>query len=224
MRTRSSAWKFSIPELAFLPPSWRASTTISTRSAWRPIRPRDGYGLGLSIVSRIVGLLGLKLDVQSEVGKGTVFSLTLPASDANAETPTPAAQSTPALAAPAAATKAHVLLVEDDVRVRNATRLLLKVEGYQVTAVSSLAEATEAAAAHPDIGLLVTDFHLGSDETGVHVIAAVRAQLRRAAARRSDYRRHLERHARDRLRQPASHRQQAHQPRRIARVAEGPHR
>jgi PAS domain S-box-containing protein len=35
---------------------------------------RDGYGLGLSIVSRIVGLLGLKLDVQSEVGRGSVFS------------------------------------------------------------------------------------------------------------------------------------------------------
>ncbi len=47
---------------------------------------RDGYGLGLSIVSRIVSLLGLQLEVQSEVGKGTLFSLTLPASQGPVET------------------------------------------------------------------------------------------------------------------------------------------
>src|SRR6185369_11958305 len=34
----------------------------------------DGYGLGLSIVSRIVELLQLRLEVDSEVGKGTVFA------------------------------------------------------------------------------------------------------------------------------------------------------
>ena len=36
---------------------------------------RDGYGLGLSIVQRIVKLLGLKLEVRSELGKGSQFSL-----------------------------------------------------------------------------------------------------------------------------------------------------
>ena len=41
---------------------------------------RDGYGLGLSIVQRLVKLLTLKLDVRSEVGKGSAFSLVLPAS------------------------------------------------------------------------------------------------------------------------------------------------
>jgi hypothetical protein len=39
---------------------------------------RDGYGLGLSIVQRIVKLLGLKLEVRSELGKGSQFSLELP--------------------------------------------------------------------------------------------------------------------------------------------------
>ena len=41
---------------------------------------RDGYGLGLSIVQRLVKLLTLKLEVRSEVGKGSAFSLALPAS------------------------------------------------------------------------------------------------------------------------------------------------
>ena len=40
---------------------------------------RDGYGLGLSIVQRLVKLLTLKLDVRSEVGQGSTFSLVLPA-------------------------------------------------------------------------------------------------------------------------------------------------
>ena len=40
---------------------------------------REGYGLGLNIVQRIVRLLDLHLDVRSEVGKGSVFILSLPA-------------------------------------------------------------------------------------------------------------------------------------------------
>jgi CheY-like chemotaxis protein len=77
----------------------------------------------------------------------------------------------------AAPARVHVLLVEDDARVRNATRMLLKVEGYDVTAVASLGEATAAARAHAGIALLVTDYHLGANETGVQVITAVREEL-----------------------------------------------
>jgi signal transduction histidine kinase len=40
---------------------------------------REGYGLGLSIVQRLVKLLQLELQVHSMVGKGSVFSLLLPA-------------------------------------------------------------------------------------------------------------------------------------------------
>jgi len=138
---------------------------------------RDGYGLGLSIVSRIVGLLGLKLDVRSEVGRGTVFSLTLPASESHGDTVVQIEPLAATVDSLSRAQRVHVLLVEDDTRVRNATRMLLKVEGYEVTAVGSLTEATQAATARPDIKLLVTDFHLGSDETGVEVIATVRALI-----------------------------------------------
>jgi CheY-like chemotaxis protein/two-component sensor histidine kinase len=138
---------------------------------------RDGYGLGLSIVSRIVELLQLKLDVTSEVGKGTVFSLSLPASRVQSELRSAPAEAGKVSGAAPALTRVHVLLVEDDLRVRNATRMLLKVEGYDVTPAASLGEAIEAVQAHPGIGLLVTDYHLGGDETGVQVIAAVRERL-----------------------------------------------
>jgi two-component system, sensor histidine kinase len=138
---------------------------------------RDGYGLGLSIVSRIVGLLGLKLDVQSEVGRGTVFSLLLPASEGASDHIAAPPPATAAATAARSRSRPHVLLVEDDARVRNATRMLLKVEGYDVTAAGTLAEAVAAARANPNIRLLVTDYHLGTEDTGVHVIAAVRSEL-----------------------------------------------
>jgi PAS domain S-box-containing protein len=137
---------------------------------------REGYGLGLSIVQRIVKLLDLRLEVRSEVGQGTVFTLAVP--------PARGARLAPAQTAARqrradsrAAGVPHVLLVEDDKSVRDATRLLFAVEGYEVTAVATLAQALEHAARLPGIDLLVTDFHLDAGETGTAVISALRAAL-----------------------------------------------
>ena len=134
---------------------------------------RDGYGLGLSIVKRIAELLDLTLEVRSQVGRGSSFSVLLPA----AQGPLAAAQAGsrgPRATDSCAARRAmpHVVLVEDDAGVREATRMLLSVEGYRVTAVASLAQALEAA--RTGLDLLVTDYHLGHGETGTEVIAAVR--------------------------------------------------
>jgi two-component system CheB/CheR fusion protein len=136
---------------------------------------RDGYGLGLSIVQRVVKLLNLKLDVHSELGKGSAFSLSVPASKqqiaaARCDTVTSTSRKLQS-------GRPRVLLVEDDAPVRDATRMLLKVEGYRVTAVATLAEALRAAHDGEGIDILVTDYHLGDGETGTQVIAAVREVL-----------------------------------------------
>jgi CheY-like chemotaxis protein len=136
---------------------------------------RDGYGLGLSIVNRIVKLLGHQLEVRSELGKGSTFSLALPRGKQAHAGAQGADQSASAATRPAASP--CVLLVEDDPGVRRATRLLLIVEGYRVTTAGSLKEALDQAVEHPDIELLVTDYHLMNDETGVQVITAVRQKL-----------------------------------------------
>jgi len=137
---------------------------------------RDGYGLGLSIVQRLVRLLDLRLEVSSEVGKGSVFSLILPMGVVQSSASPRDLGTTAKAAAPTG--RCHVLLVEDDAAVRDATRMLLRVEGYRVTAVSGLAEALQSAKSEaPD--LLVTDYHLGEGELGTQVIAAVREALGR---------------------------------------------
>ena len=133
---------------------------------------QEGYGLGLSIVQRLAALLGVKLDVSSEVGHGTVFAIELPVSAMPA-----AMNKARAVAAPRAPRKARaprILLVEDDAGVRDATRMLLSVEGYQVTTAASLAEALDKAKTGTGIDLLITDFHLGKTNTGVQVINGVR--------------------------------------------------
>lgn len=138
---------------------------------------RDGYGLGLSIVHRLVQLLKLQLNVSSEVGKGSVFSLTLPAGAGRnvvtrADSAGPSANRMPNR-------RARVLLVEDDAGVRDATRLLLKVEGYTVTAVSCLADALRSARESNGPDLLITDYHLRDGETGSEVITALRGAQNR---------------------------------------------
>ena len=136
---------------------------------------REGYGLGLSIVQRVVALLGVKLDAHSEVGKGSRFALTLPAGHGTVRrAPRAAAEPAPRVAR----AQARILLVEDDAGVREATRMLLKSVGYHVTAVASLAEALARAAKDPRLDLLVTDYHLRDGKTGMQVIAALRAALR----------------------------------------------
>jgi PAS domain S-box-containing protein len=134
---------------------------------------REGYGLGLSIVQRLVHLLKIGMHVESEVGRGSVFAIDLPKSMAAVNKPGAPASSGPRAATPSSK-QLNILLVEDDAAVLAATRMLLRVEGFRVTAATSLAEAIRKASEHRDIDLLITDYHLSNGETGIQVISSLR--------------------------------------------------
>ena len=133
---------------------------------------REGYGLGLSIVHRLVGLLDLKLEVWSEVGQGSTFSLEMPAGARGAGSGMATASPGRTEARPASA---RILLVDDDAGVRNATAMLLGVEGFDVHCAASLQEARQALHENPGIDLVIADYHLQQGETGIQVIAAARS-------------------------------------------------
>ena len=132
---------------------------------------REGYGLGLAIVQRLVKLLGLKLEVRSEVGAGSTFSLELPAAARSDDIGRVADSVSRPPAMPATA---RILLVDDDAGVRKATAMLLEVEGFEVARAASLAEAIHEARRGINIDLVIADYHLQKGETGIDVIAAVR--------------------------------------------------
>ncbi len=139
---------------------------------------REGYGLGLAIVQRIARLLGLRIQVQSQLGQGSVFTLELPC--VNAATMDRASQPS--------ASGAHVtrpvpsgtvLVTEDEPSVLLATQMLLELEGYRVITAGNREEALQRGREHSDIDLVVSDYHLKEDQTGLSVIAAIREQQAR---------------------------------------------
>jgi CheY-like chemotaxis protein len=120
----------------------------------------QGTGLGLATVHGIVRQAGGSIDVASEVGRGTTFTILLPAA---ADDPPAAAADGPPAAAGVRPTRSlqgneTVLLVEDEEAVRTIARLSLEAQGYTVLEAAGGPAALRAAAAHPGpIHLLVTD-------------------------------------------------------------------
>ena len=140
-----------------------------------PNSSRDGYGLGLSIVRRIARLLAFRIEVTSTLGAGSVFAFELPAARIN-EIPGSTGRRRE-IQARGGHGGCKVLLVEDEPGVRNAMRMLLKMEGYQVVTAAGVVEALQQLDTIRDFDLVVTDFHLENGRTGTEVISGARSRL-----------------------------------------------
>jgi len=112
----------------------------------------DGTGLGLSTTLGIVrGHHGF-IDVESEEGKGTTFSVYLPVADDKKS-------DAPATKAPVPMGQGqHILLAEDEVGLRLVTKRVLETHGYTVHDVANGAEAGRVLQGRlNDIALVITD-------------------------------------------------------------------
>ena len=134
-------------------------------------RQRDrakGLGLGLSIVKRLCELLGHEIELASQLGVGTVFGLTLDASDAAAPTTSPPVSSF-------SLEGARVLVVEDDPQVRDALLMQLDRWGCEPQWHAD-ASNIDSIAQRPDV--IIADYRLPGDTDGVGVVKRVRHQFR----------------------------------------------
>lgn len=142
-----------------------------------PERNRNaGLGLGLNIVKRLADLLGHPLRVQSRLGAGSAFSITVP----------PGAQAASVRVQPLVENSderrilagALILVVDDELAVREATAMLLRDWRCHVMSAGSGDEALaqiDQEPRYPD--LVLSDYRLRNDESGIEVIARVRQHV-----------------------------------------------
>lgn len=143
-----------------------------------PQQSNAGLGLGLAIVQRIAEKLGIRIEVESEVGKGSVFSFKLPLSELSR-----IEKGLPNSKAPVSPIPGGVvLLVDDDEAVLKSTMLRLSLHpDLEVFSAGSHTEAiavlAKMAPKVPDV--IITDYHLDDVKNGVDVIDDVRKKTER---------------------------------------------
>jgi signal transduction histidine kinase len=112
-----------------------------------------GTGLGLSTVYGIIKQSGGYVFVQSELGRGTVFTIYFPRVDE----PSASLGALPASLAAVGGAET-ILLVEDEESVRQLVRETLESRGYHVLEAANGQDALAVAASHADtIHLIITD-------------------------------------------------------------------
>ena len=135
-----------------------------------------GFGLGLGIVRRLCEGMGWQIELRSQVGRGSAFSILVPASGA-----VPAKE----LAAPAGEPTASTLhgrkalVVDDDPDVRDAMRRLLARWGVEAHFCADGAGALETLAAGDEQARwhALIDYRLAGAETGLDLATKIRARF-----------------------------------------------
>ncbi|MGA4321552.1 NahK/ErcS family hybrid sensor histidine kinase/response regulator [Ectopseudomonas hydrolytica] len=131
---------------------------------------RKGVGLGLAIVERIARMLGYPVQVRSEPGRGSVFSIRVPRAEARPQRQAqPALQ--PVLGDPLPGRR--LLVIDNEAEILHSMAALLGQWGCEVITALDLPEALQRLQGRaPD--LILADFHLDHGVLGCDVIQQLR--------------------------------------------------
>ena len=156
-----------------IPPDQRRAVFTEFHRLDQGAKVARGLGLGLSIVERIARVLDHPIDLASRVGRGSHFSITLPAApEALGEAPAP-----PARLDYGRIAATMVLCVDNDPNILDGMATLLRGWGCESLQAADLDRAVAAVAAAgrmPD-GLLV-DYHLDRGN-GIETVIELRRRF-----------------------------------------------
>jgi CheY-like chemotaxis protein/two-component sensor histidine kinase len=135
---------------------------------------QQGMGLGLAIVDRLIKLLDHKITLRSASNMGSTFALRLTRTSESADSLAEMA-SMGIDSLPLAGKK--LLIVDGDEQVRGSTTTLLSAWGCNVTAVHTLEAVQKMLGEGANWDMVISDYQVGSKETGLDVIDTVRLSL-----------------------------------------------
>jgi signal transduction histidine kinase len=135
---------------------------------------RVGIGLGLSIVDRLVKMLGHQIELESEVGSGSCFTLRVPAVTSQAPHAAP-----PLAGGGTGLEGASIVVIDDDLAILEGTRDMLHGWGCSVVVASNIDDALKGIEWRGPPDVILADYRLGHGENGIRAIERIRAAVGR---------------------------------------------
>lgn len=136
---------------------------------------RKGLGLGLAIVERLVKLLDHPLELRSQLGRGSVFAVTVPRGRREDFVP---GEADGQIVVDRDVANSLILVVDDEPDVRDSMLALLRKWRCEVVAAESCSQMLEKLVSvqrMPD--LIVSDYRLEGEQNGIEVIARLREEF-----------------------------------------------
>lgn len=135
---------------------------------------RKGLGLGLSIVKRLCLLMGIPIELVSIKGEGSCFKLKLMECSAPQKEQAPVSKPVPHTLTEGK----RILVIDDEPEVRDSLYELLSHWQCEVQTASSAEDACQQlVSGDSELDLVIADYRLRDNKTGVDAIAAVKEQL-----------------------------------------------
>ena len=139
---------------------------------------REGYGLGLPIVRRLAELIAIEITLQSALGDGSIFTLSVSSATTPAE---PDATETSAAVVNTQLLAGKRILVADD-NPHVLKSLCGVVEGWAAKPLAShsVAEAVSLVESGAEPDFAIVDYDLGSGPNGIELLALLERNLGRS--------------------------------------------
>lgn len=134
-----------------------------------------GTGLGLSLSHTIIEAHAGRILVQSEPGRGSTFTVTLPLVELSGKARKP--QPTPTVVAPAAT----ILVLEDEEDIRELLQVALEAEGHTVLTTDDGEEALKLVSRGP-VDLALVDLHMPAMDGAEFMRRLAKLELEQAPA------------------------------------------